>query len=92
MKAKPVQAFLARMTLENRRKKLTKKLKITNFETPQSLRSRRSEYAQSVRWSKLSYVRMPNGSSSLIHFINEILSIRDRSREDRLPNLTAFRG
>lgn len=72
MKAKPVQAFLARITLETRRKKLTKKLKITNFETPQSLRSRRSEHEQSVRWSKLSYVRMLNGSSSLIQFINEI--------------------
>ena len=72
MKVKPVQAFLARMTLETRRKKLTKKGKITNLETPQSLRSRRSEHAQSVRWSKLSYVRMPNGSSSLIRFIDVI--------------------
>ena len=60
MKAKPVQAFLARMTLETRRKKLTKKLKITNIETPQSLRSRRSEHAQSIRRSKISDVRMPN--------------------------------
>ena len=46
MNARPVQAFLARMTLEIRRKKFKQKFKTTNIEIPLLLRSRHSEHAQ----------------------------------------------